>query len=136
VLAKAPLDLDNSVMELLRSPVAPFIDANVNALLIMDTATTYTWVRLMQTKDQAHIVIRTWFDRIDRHSSPETVDTTVRTDNSGEFIGKYLQELPDRKIHFEAASPYKHVHLGEQTNRTIPDAAHAFMFTQNIKASF
>jgi hypothetical protein len=125
------------VMDLLESPIASYPGGALYALLITDSASAYTWSYFLKTKDQAADRIGDWFHWLDRNKTKVSAYTTVRTDNGGEFVGAPFQKvLAENNVHFEAAPPYKHVHLAERTNRTIQDAARALMFAQNIRATF
>jgi hypothetical protein len=64
-------------------PVASSLQGNQYALLLVDEATTYTWVYCMNNKSQASDFISEFILQQDRQGNQVQ---TLRTDNGGEFI--------------------------------------------------
>jgi hypothetical protein len=117
-------------------PVTCSMQGNKYALLLVDEASTYTWVYFMHNKSQASDFIIEFILQQDRQGNKVQV---LRTDNGGEFMSSQFKHFLKEKGIQHATSPaYTPQFQGkvERMNRTVGGQAHAMRVGAELGEQF
>jgi len=117
-------------------PVAVSMQGHKYALLLVDEATSYTWVYFMANKSQAGEFVKMFILHHDRRGYQVQ---TIRTDNGGEFFAaEFKCFLLEKGVSHATSPPYTPQYQGkvERMNRTVGGQAHAMRVGAGLGEQF